>query len=107
MTRTRTGEYKDPANAPRERRHSRNGYSDPRAIPKKAGAGHANWGVPGCELDQQEQTSALSELTTSSPENKITIIDAETFSRLQNNRNEAIAQTTNEEESSSNTDASS
>ncbi|KAF9124935.1 hypothetical protein BGX30_000687 [Mortierella sp. GBA39] len=59
MTRTRTGEYKDSSNAPRERRQSRNSLSDPRAIPKKAGAGHGNWGVPGCELNQQEQTSAL------------------------------------------------
>ncbi|KAF9908778.1 hypothetical protein EC991_009481 [Linnemannia zychae] len=83
MTRTRTGEYKD---APRERRQSRNGFSDPRAIPKKAGAGHGNWGVPGCELNQQEQTSALSgDMSTSPAENKITVIDAETFSMLQNN----------------------
>ncbi|KAG0376724.1 hypothetical protein BGX24_007318 [Mortierella sp. AD032] len=87
MTRTRTGEYKDSANAPRERRQSRNGFSDPRAIPKKAGAGHGNWGVPGCELNQQEQTSALSgDMSTSPAENKITVIDAETFSMLQNNQ---------------------
>jgi hypothetical protein len=33
----------------------RNG-ADPRAIPKKAGAGHGNWGVPGCELDDQDQS---------------------------------------------------
>ncbi|KAG0262053.1 hypothetical protein BG011_000406 [Mortierella polycephala] len=97
MTRTRTGDYKDPANAPRERRQSRNGYSDPRAIPKKAGAGHANWGVLGCELNQQEQTSAMSN-TSASPtnESKIAVIDAETFSRLQNSsQNETTA--TNEE----------
>ncbi|KAF9954957.1 hypothetical protein BGZ72_004151 [Mortierella alpina] len=91
MTRTRTGEYKDTAS--RERHQARHGYSDPRAIPKKAGAGHANWGVPGCELDQQEQTSILSDNSTSPPsESKITVIDAETFSRLQNGNNtQAVA----------------
>ncbi|KAG9065870.1 hypothetical protein KI688_002167 [Linnemannia hyalina] len=96
MTRTRTGEYKDSSNAPRERRQSRNGFSDPRAIPKKAGAGHGNWGVPGCELNQQEQTSALSDnVSMSPPENKITVIDAETFTMLQNNsRPDSQAQST-------------
>ncbi|KAF8933183.1 hypothetical protein EDD21DRAFT_353899 [Dissophora ornata] len=83
MTRTRTGDYKGLAAAQRDRHQSRNG-ADPRAIPKKAGAGNGNWGVPGCELDQQEQTSALSNMATSPPENKITVIDAEAFSRLQN-----------------------
>ncbi|KAF9273810.1 hypothetical protein BGZ68_001180 [Mortierella alpina] len=106
MTRTRTGEYKDSASATRERHQARHGYSDPRAIPKKAGAGHANWGVPGCELDQQEQTSILSENSASSPpENKITVIDAETFSRLQNGNNtQAVA---NGEQSSRTNGASS
>ncbi|KAF9192176.1 Ubiquitin carboxyl-terminal hydrolase 16 [Haplosporangium sp. Z 767] len=77
-----------------------NGYSDPRAIPKKAGAGHANWGVLGCELNQQEQTSAMNSDTPASPtnESKIAVIDAETFSRLQNsNQNETA--TTNGTES--------
>ncbi|KAG0237167.1 hypothetical protein BGW42_001743 [Actinomortierella wolfii] len=54
MTRTRTGEYKEAENAPRERRLARNGNSDIRAIPKKAGGGAGNWGVPGSELDAQE-----------------------------------------------------
>ncbi|KAF9977708.1 hypothetical protein BGZ65_007283 [Modicella reniformis] len=58
MTRTRTGEFKGTAADRRDRHQSRNG-ADPRAIPKKAGAGHGNWGVPGCELNIQEQSSAL------------------------------------------------
>ncbi|KAG0316351.1 hypothetical protein BGZ99_006948, partial [Dissophora globulifera] len=58
MTRTRTGDYKGLAASQRDRHQSRNG-ADPRAIPKKAGAGHGNWGVPGCELDQQDQTTAM------------------------------------------------
>ncbi|KAF8948177.1 hypothetical protein BGZ47_006140 [Haplosporangium gracile] len=108
MTRTRTGEYKDPSNPPRERerRQSRNGLSDPRAIPKKAGAGHGNWGVPGCELNQQEQNSALSDNVSMSPaENKITVIDAETFTMLQNNSrpnsNIQAQSTTNDDQASS------
>ena len=84
MTRTRTGEFKGPAAAQRDRHLSRNG-ADPRAILKKAGAGHGNWGVPGCELEDQEQSSAFSHAAaTSPPENKIAVIDAEAFSRLQN-----------------------
>ncbi|OAQ31497.1 hypothetical protein K457DRAFT_136013 [Linnemannia elongata AG-77] len=101
MTRTRTGGYKDSTNAPRERHQSRNGFSDPRAIPKKAGAGHGNWGVPGCELNQQEQTSALSDNVSTSPaENKITVIDAETFSKLQNNANSQAQSTANDDQAS-------
>ncbi|KAF9348006.1 hypothetical protein BGX34_002755 [Mortierella sp. NVP85] len=80
MTRTRTGEYKGLAAAQRDRHLSRNG-ADPRAIPKKAGAGHGNWGVPGCELDDQDQSMSAA---TSPPDNKISVIDAESFSRLQN-----------------------
>jgi len=91
MTRTRTGEYKDPFNAPRERRQSRNGLGDPRAIPKKAGAGNGNWGVPGIEVKDLEQDSFTG--AGSSPvENKISVIDAETFSRLQSHSNPAQTQ---------------
>ncbi|KAG0020148.1 hypothetical protein BGZ80_004699 [Entomortierella chlamydospora] len=82
MTRTRTGEYKGLAAAQRDRHQSRNG-ADPRAIPKKAGAGNGNWGVPGCELDQEEQNS-LGNTATSPPESKLNVIDAAAFSRLQN-----------------------
>ncbi|KAG0044617.1 hypothetical protein BGZ83_010159 [Gryganskiella cystojenkinii] len=82
MTRTRTGEYKDPSNAPRERRQSRNGLGDPRAIPKKAGAGNGNWGVPGIEVKDLEQDS-FTGAGSSLVENKISVIDAESFSRLQ------------------------
>ncbi|KAF9091315.1 hypothetical protein BGX29_006191 [Mortierella sp. GBA35] len=86
MTRTRTGEHKEGAPRERERRQSKSNFSDIRAIPKKAGAGHGNWGVPGCELNQEEQTSALNgDISTSPAENKITVIDAETFSMLQSN----------------------
>ncbi|KAF9404300.1 hypothetical protein BGZ94_004258 [Podila epigama] len=83
MTRTRTGDYKDASNPNRERRQSRSGISDARAIPKKLGAGAGNWGVPGSEQEQQDNMNSSS---TSSPpsENKISVIDADTFSRLQN-----------------------
>ncbi|CAO3564466.1 unnamed protein product [Mortierella alpina] len=106
MTRTRTGEYKDAASALHEHHRARHGHSDPRAIPKKAGAGHANWGVPGCELDELEQASILSDNSPSSPsENKITVIDAETFSRLQNGNN--TQEVSNGQQSSNTTEASS
>ncbi|KAI1315302.1 hypothetical protein EDD11_000963 [Mortierella claussenii] len=96
MTRTRTGEYKGLAAAQHDRHQSRNG-ANPRAILKKAGAGHANWGVPGCELDQREQ-NALGATATSPLENKITVIDAETFSRLQNSGNDALTMTNDEDQ---------
>jgi len=35
----------------------RNGLGDPRAIPKKAGAGNGNWGVLGVEVKDLEQDS--------------------------------------------------
>ncbi|KAG0344050.1 Ubiquitin carboxyl-terminal hydrolase 16 [Podila humilis] len=73
MTRTRTGDYKDP-NTPRERRQSRSGISDARAIPKKLGAGAGNWGVLGSEQEQDATSSKYC------PK----VIDADTFSRLQN-----------------------
>ncbi|KAF9300726.1 hypothetical protein BGZ74_007562 [Mortierella antarctica] len=83
MTRTRTGDYKDITNPQRERRQSKGAISDARAIPKKLGAGAGNWGVPGSE---REENVASSNMTSSSspPENKINVIDADTFSRLQN-----------------------
>ncbi|KAG0024862.1 hypothetical protein BGZ81_007570 [Podila clonocystis] len=83
MTRTRTGDYKDITNPHRERRQSKSAISDARAIPKKLGAGAGNWGVPGSE---REENVASSNMTSSSspPENKINVIDADTFSRLQN-----------------------
>ncbi|KAG0241623.1 hypothetical protein BGW41_005639 [Actinomortierella wolfii] len=86
MTRTRTGEYKEAENAPRERRLARNGNSDIRAIPKKAGGGAGNWGVPGSELDAQEALARGENMMATSPpsESKISIIDADTFSRLHN-----------------------
>ncbi|KAF9110676.1 hypothetical protein BGX27_006024 [Mortierella sp. AM989] len=102
MTRTRTGEHKGLHVAQRDRHVARNG-ADLRAIPKKAGAGHANWGVPGCELDQQDPHVMGSNSATSPPENKITVIDAETFSRLQNGGREMTM--TNGEEYDANTEA--
>ncbi|KAF9021474.1 hypothetical protein CPC16_001944 [Podila verticillata] len=84
MTRTRTGDYKDLTNPQRERRQSKGAISDARAIPKKLGAGAGNWGVPGSEQEQQDVTSSNMTSSTSPPENKISVIDADTFSRLQN-----------------------
>ncbi|KAF9921602.1 hypothetical protein FBU30_008320 [Linnemannia zychae] len=98
MTRTRTGEYKDVV-APGSRRQSRSSLGDPRAIPKKAGAGNANWGVPGCELNQQEQTSVLNDsanMSSSPIEKKLTVIDAKTFAQLQNSAANPQAETANE-----------
>ncbi|KAF9976049.1 hypothetical protein BGZ73_009208 [Actinomortierella ambigua] len=87
MTRTRTGEYKEAENAPRERRNARNGLSDIRSIPKKAGGGAGNWGVPGSEIDAPEAVARGESRIASSPtENKISIIDADTFSRLHDNQ---------------------
>ncbi|KAF9580481.1 hypothetical protein BGW38_002861 [Lunasporangiospora selenospora] len=83
MTRTRTGDYKDPAAfGHRDRRQPRNGLFDVRAIPKKSGAGTGNWGVLGSE---QEPDANINDLASSPPpDNKIAVIDAEAFSRLQN-----------------------
>ncbi|GJJ76827.1 hypothetical protein EMPS_09186 [Entomortierella parvispora] len=89
MTRTRTGDYKDPTNAPRERRQSRNGLGDPRAIPKKAGAGNGNWGVLGVEVKDLEQDSFTGAASSSPVENKISVTDAKTFSFLQGNSGQA------------------
>ncbi|KAF9205997.1 hypothetical protein BGZ49_003189 [Haplosporangium sp. Z 27] len=106
MTRTRTGEYKGLAASQHDRHQSRNG-ADPRAIPKKAGAGHGNWGVLGCELDQEEKNS-LGNTATSPPENKITVIDAAAFSRLQNGDiDEMPINDEQQQEVNVNTDASS
>ncbi|KAF9439271.1 hypothetical protein BGZ76_006000 [Entomortierella beljakovae] len=89
MTRTRTGEYKGLAASQRDRHQSRNG-ADPRAIPKKSGAGNGNWGVPGCEYDQENENS-MGSSATSPPENKITVIDAAAFNLLQNNGNKSLS----------------
>ncbi|KAF9325603.1 hypothetical protein BG006_010901, partial [Podila minutissima] len=55
--------------------------SDARAIPKKLGAGAGNWGVPGSEREENVASNMTS--SSSPPENKINVIDADTFSRLQ------------------------
>ncbi|KAG0332166.1 Ubiquitin carboxyl-terminal hydrolase 16 [Podila horticola] len=100
MTRTRTGDYKDITNPNRERRQSKGSISDARAIPKKLGAGAGNWGVPGSE---REENVASSNMTSSSspPENKINVIDADTFARLQNGDTAAHSNDSNEASSSS------
>ncbi|KAF9157601.1 hypothetical protein DFQ26_008551 [Actinomortierella ambigua] len=101
MTRTRTGEYKEAENAPRERRIARNGLSDIRAIPKKSGGGAGNWGVPGSEVDAQEALARGESRIASSPtENKISVMDADTFSRLQENQSTTSGQQHNATQSS-------
>ncbi|KAF9369740.1 hypothetical protein CPB97_003340 [Podila verticillata] len=84
MTRTRTGDYKDPTNPLRERRQSKGAISDVRAIPKKLGAGAGNWGVPGSEQERQDVASSNMTSSSSPPEKKLSVIDADAFSRLQN-----------------------
>ncbi|CAO3646209.1 unnamed protein product [Mucor hiemalis] len=76
MTRSKDHAY------PRHEKHvARNGHTEARYGVKKMGAGIANWGVLGDEIDNVQEV-ARSEVETIKVSSKLHLVDSETFQNM-------------------------
>ncbi|KAL1920411.1 uncharacterized protein VTP21DRAFT_788 [Calcarisporiella thermophila] len=108
MTRSHdTNKYSNMPQEKQERHYQRSGLFDIRGNPKKAGAGHGNWGVTGDEVNELDQQNLNSnenqaELTSG----KIQVMHEQDFLVARRASEEKRPQLPQKEENADNQEAS-